>query len=142
MDQSQDLPSGPIELVPDSALVQEIEQLHRLSVYGRWLVVCLLWLTVGTLSLWNLRSAIQLLLDYFTWAAVRYGIIYNRLPSLGLIFCIAMTVSVLVWQTRNILWGRPRREQKRLEQQVLRIRQQGPSHPLWKFVRGAAPIRN
>jgi len=142
MDQSQDLPSGHVGLAPDSVLVQEIERLHRLSLYGRWLVVCLLWLTVGTLSLWNLRLPIQLLLDYFTWAAVRYGIIYNRLPSLGLIFCIAMTVSVLVWQTRNLLWGRPRREQKRLEQQVLRIRQQGPSHPLWKFVRGNAPIGN
>lgn len=135
----QDLSSGSVELASDSTLAREIERLHRLSVYARWLVVGALWLTVGTLSLWNLRSQIRLLLDYFTWAAVRYGIIYNRLPSLGLIFCLAVTISVLVWQTRNLLWGRPRQEQKRLEKQMLYIRQQGPSHPLWKFVREHAP---
>lgn len=113
---------------------QQVQRLYRLTVYGRWLVVALLWVSVGLLSLWGLRSEIDLWVQNFTWVAVRYGLVYNRLPSLGLALCIGMTASVLVWQSRNILLGRPYPEQRRLEQQVRRIRQQGPSHPLWKWV--------
>nr|WP_199329561.1 hypothetical protein [Coleofasciculus sp. FACHB-1120] len=105
-----------------------------MTVYGRWLVAGLLWITIGPLSLWGLRYPISLLKEYFTWAAVRYGLYYNPLPALGLALCIGMTASVLVWQSRNILLGIPSRERHRLEQQVYRIRQQGQSHPLWKWV--------
>jgi len=129
------LSSTAIGNSPDPVFAQEIERLHRISVYSRWMAVSLLWLTVGTLSLWQLRSQIRLLLEHFTWAAVRYSIVYNRPPAVGLAFCMGMTIAVLVWQSRNILWGRPRREQQRLAQQVLQIRKQGPSHPLWKLVR-------
>jgi len=134
MEQSQ-LPFEAKENISsDSAFAQEIERLYRISVYGRWLLVILLWLTVGTLSLWCLRSQISLLLSYFTWAAVRYSVIYNRFPAAGLVFCLGMTLAVIVWQSRNILGGRSPREHQRLAQQVLRIRKQGPSHPLWKLV--------
>jgi hypothetical protein len=47
---------------------------------------------------------------------------------------LGVTLGILVWQIRNWLFGLPKRERKRLEKAVLRIRQQGPSHPLWKFV--------
>jgi len=40
-----------------------------------------------------------------------------------------MTVAVLVWQNRNILLGSLRPEQRRLEEQVYRIRQ-GKSSPV------------
>lgn len=122
------------EASPDPTFKQEVERLHLLSVYGRWLINGVLWLTVGLFSLWQLRSVISLLLDHFTWAAVRYGLLYNPAPALGLIFCLGMTIAVLLWQSRNVLFGRPHREQYRLEQQVLRIRKQGPSHPLWQWV--------
>lgn len=118
----------------DPTFKQQVQRLHQLTVYGRWLVVGLLWISVAPLSLWALRSEIALWLQYFTWVAVRYGLYYNPLPTFGLASCIGMTVSVLVWQSRNILLGLPRPEQRRLEQQVLRIRQQGSSHPLWKWV--------
>lgn len=122
------------EPVLDPIFKQQVQKLHNLTVYGRWLVVALLWLTIGSLSLWGLRSEIALLQQYFTWVAVRYGLFYNPLPTFGLGLCIGMTVSVLVWQSRNILLGLPQQEQQRLEQQVHKIRQQGPSHPLWKRV--------
>lgn len=118
----------------DATFQQQVERLHQINVYGRWLVVALLWLSIGCLSLWGLRGEIALWLQYFTWVAVRYGLYYNPLPTLGLAFCIGMTVSVLVWQSCNILFGLPREEQRRLEKQVCRIRQQGASHPLWKWV--------
>ena len=118
----------------DPNFKHQVQRLYQLTVYGRWLVVGLLWLSIGALSLWSLRPEIALWRQHFTWVAVRYGLAYNRLPTLGLALCIGMTTAVLVWQSRNILWGMPHKEQKRLEQQVRRIRQQGSTHPLWKLV--------
>lgn len=113
---------------------RQVQRLHRITVYTRWLVVILCWLTFGVYGIWGLRQEIALWLDYFTWTAVRYGIAYNPLPSLCLAFCIGMSASVLVWQSRNIIWGLPARERYRLEQQVKRIVAKGPNHPLWKWI--------
>ena len=118
----------------DPTFQQQVARLHQLTVYSRWLVVVLLWLSVGSFSLWGLRAEITLWRQYFTWVAVRYGLYYNPLPTLGLGICVGMTAAVLVWQSRNIILGLPNQEQQRLEQQVYRIRQQGASHPLWKWV--------
>ncbi|WP_293332325.1 hypothetical protein [Microcoleus sp. CAWBG58] len=110
----------------------EVQRLHKLTVYGRWLTVILLWISVGSLSIWGLRREIALWLEHFTWAAVRYGLYFNRWPTLGLILCLGMTLVVLR-QSPN-LRGLQEREKQSLEQQVRRIRKQGPSHPLWKWV--------
>lgn len=118
----------------DAIFKAQVQRLHHLTVAGRWLVVGLLWLTVGSISLWSLRSEIDLLRSHFTWAAVRYSIYYNQVPAFGLGFCVATTTAVLVGQSRNILLGMPPQYQKRLETGVCRIRQQGPTHPLWKWV--------
>lgn len=120
----------------DPIFHQQVQRLHQLTVYARWVVVVSLWLSVGVFSLWGLRNEIQLWIEHFTWAALRYGLSfwYNPFPSFGLGLCVGMTLAVLIWQSRNILMGMPRQERMRLEQQVLRIRQQGSSHPLWKWV--------
>ncbi|MEL6162326.1 MAG: hypothetical protein AAFY21_09695 [Cyanobacteria bacterium J06641_2] len=118
----------------DSSFNQQVQRLHELTVYGRWLVVIFLWLTVAPLCLWELRTEIELLREYFTWASVRYGLFFHPFAALGLGLCVGMTLSVLMWQSRNILFGMPVAEKQRLEKQVYRIRQQGSSHPLWKWV--------
>lgn len=118
----------------DPLFLAQVQRLHQLTVYGRWLFASTLWLTVGTLSLWGLRYPISLAMEYFTWASLRYGLMFNRIPAFGLFLCIGVTLSILVWQLRNWLFGLPKRDRHRLEQQVLRIRQQGNSHPLWKWV--------
>ena len=118
----------------DPGFRQQVERLHRLSVYTRWFFVGVFWATVGPLSLWGLRREIALWMKHFTWSAVRYGLVYNRLAAFGFFLCTGMTVAVLLWQSRNILWGLPAREKQQLERQVWRIRQQGRSHPLWKWV--------
>jgi hypothetical protein len=128
--QEQSLPA--VEL--DPTFKQQVQKLHQLIIYGRWLVVGCLWLSIGSLSLWGLRSEIALWQQYFTWVALQYGLYYNPLPTFGLAVCIGMTISVIVWQSRNMLLGLPPRQQKRLEQQVQQIRQQGTSHPLWKWI--------
>ena len=120
----------------DPSFEEQVEKLHRLTVWARWFAVGLVWTTVAPVSLWAMRSQIQLLLDYFTWAALRYtlNVWQNTWPTLGVVICVSMTVAVLVWQSRNILFGRSKEEQQRLEQQVRRIRNQGPSHPMWKII--------
>lgn len=131
---SEDQPFDQEKESGDPVFQQEVDRLHQVTVYARWLVVSLLWLTVGALSLWALRETIMLLWEDFTWAAIRYGLVFNRVAAVGLAVCIGSTVGVLLWQSRNILWGLPVKERARLEQQVWRIRQQGSSHPLWKMV--------
>lgn len=118
----------------DPALQEDMERLYQLTVYGRWLVVGVSWLTIGLWSLWGLRQELSLWLDYFTWAAVRYGLAYNFLPTVGLAFCLGLTLAVLMWQSRTLLFGLPQPQQQRLAQQVQRIRSQGISHPLWQWI--------
>jgi hypothetical protein len=118
----------------DPTLMTQVKRLHQLMVYGRWLFVSLLWVTLAPFSFWGWRYELSLLREHFTWAAMRYGIIFNPVPAFCLGFCVGTTTAVLVWQSRNILLGIPRREQHRLEQQVRRIGQQGASHPLWKWI--------
>jgi len=130
--QQDDQPFVPIEL--DPTFERQVQKLYRLIAYSRWLVVGCLWLSVGVLSLWELRSEIALLLQYFTWVAVRYGLYYNPLPTFGLACCSVMTISTLLWQGRILLFGIPPKELRRLAKQVQQIRQQGRSHPLWKWI--------
>ncbi|NJK40156.1 MAG: hypothetical protein HC934_00065 [Acaryochloridaceae cyanobacterium SU_2_1] len=118
----------------DPRFQAEVQRLYQLTLYTRWLVVGSLWLTVGCLSVWSLRSSIQLWLDHFTWAAVKYTLAYNRIAAIGLGLCLGTTFAVLLWQSRIILWGLPSQEQYRLTQRVMMIRTQGQSHPLWRWV--------
>ncbi|NES96581.1 MAG: hypothetical protein F6K32_15370 [Desertifilum sp. SIO1I2] len=118
----------------DPGFQTQVQRLHELIVWCRWLVVGGLWLSIGLLSLWELRAEIALLRAGFTWAAVRYGLYDHPLPALGLSLCVGMTTAVLVWQSRNILQGRSPHYQRQLERSVCRIRQQGSTHPLWKWI--------
>ena len=123
-----------VELEKDTELCQEVMRLHQLTVLGRWSLVILLWLTIGIASVWQMIPNIKLMLEFFTWAAVRTAFRYNYWAGIGLTFCVALTFSVLLWQSRNILFGLPTLDQKRLIERVLKIRKQGKSHPLWQWV--------
>ena len=126
--------SSDFQIERDVTFQQQLQRLHTLTVTARWVVIGVLWVSLAPISLWGLRSEIDLWRDYFTWTAVRYGLAYNPLPTFGLALCIGMTVTVLIWQSRNIAFGISQRQTKRLEHQLLSIRQQGKSHPLWKWV--------
>ena len=131
--QDQPLPDEE-QLLADPAFQQQVDRLHQLTIYSRWAVVGLLWLTIGALSLWGLHYPIALAFENFTWAALRYGLVFNRLAAIGLAICIGTTAAVLIWQIRNALWGLPASERQRLQRQVCHIRQQGSRHPLWNLV--------
>ncbi|KAM3102052.1 hypothetical protein ACKFKF_05830 [Phormidesmis sp. 146-12] len=123
-----------IELSRDPGFEAAVQKLHELTVLTKWLLALGLWATIGLLSLWDLRDVFAILRQYFTWAALRLGLGYHLLASVGLALCIGVTLSTLIWQSRNILFGLPLLERQRLEKQVLKIHQQGKSHPLWKWV--------
>ncbi|MEL6787734.1 MAG: hypothetical protein AAFO76_10045 [Cyanobacteria bacterium J06607_15] len=112
----------------------QVARLHQLTIYGRWLFVITSWLTLGTFALWQLQDEIALWFDYFTWAAVYYSFHFNLIPTICLAFCVATTISVLIWQSRNIIWGLPASEQRQLEQQVTKIQAKGKKHFLWKWI--------
>ena len=118
----------------DPTFEREIERLRQCILRTWWMVAISLWLTIGVLSIWGLRFDIKLWWDYFTWTAVRYGLAYNPIYSFGLALCVGITVSLLISESRHILFGLAKAERRRLENQVLYIRQQGPSHPFWKCV--------
>jgi hypothetical protein len=122
------------ELQKDAVLHQQVQRLHQVTVFNRWALVIGLWLTLGAFSLWQLRGNFELMREYFTWSALRYGLRYHYPSALGLAFCVGLTFAVLLWQSRNILWGLPIPEQQRLVRNVLKIREQGESHPLWQWV--------
>ena len=126
-------PSAP-EIELDPIFKNQIDNLHRLTIYGRCLVIALLWGTIGVYSLWELRYPIALIIEDFTWSAVKYGLMFQPVPALGLFTCVGMTAGTLTWQSRNLIWGISSHEQQRLARQVCQIRQQGKSHPLWKWV--------
>lgn len=113
---------------------QQVQRLYDLSVYGRWLFVGVCWVILGSYGIWGLRDEFVLWRQYITWTSLRYGLAYNIIPTSCLVFCVAITAAVLVWQSRNILYGLPMREKLRLENQVKKIHNTGPSHPLWKWV--------
>ncbi|BAZ40763.1 hypothetical protein NIES4101_67240 [Calothrix sp. NIES-4101] len=122
------------EFEKDQFFLGQVQKLHRLTVYGRWIFVASAWLLIIPFCLWNLRSEISLWRQYFTWVAVRYGLYYHPFATIGLAFCIGSMLAVLIWQSRNILFGLPKSERQRLEKMVCRIREQGETHPLWKWI--------
>ena len=113
---------------------KKVEKYYQLTIYLRWVVILFLWLTLGIYGIWGIRHEISLWLDYFTWSAVHYGLAFNLIPTICLAICMGMTVSVLVLQSRHILWGLSDKEKYYLEQKVSKIMAMGSSHPLWKWI--------
>ncbi|MGB5636098.1 MAG: hypothetical protein WBM86_25420 [Waterburya sp.] len=120
--------------INQSDFEQKVAKLYQLTVYGRWLFVSVSWLTLGSYALWNLKEEIALWFDYFTWAALYYGLHFNLVPTICLSFCVGITISVLIWQSRNIIWGFPANEQRQLERKVKKIQAKGKKHLLWKWI--------
>jgi hypothetical protein len=133
-DNSDSLSESSSEVLVDPLLERQVQRLIEVQTYLRWIFDGFLWLTVGTASIWALRSDIELWIATFTWAAVRISLAFHRLPFLGLGICVAMTLSTLVWQSSIILWGINQREKRSLIGQVKRIKEKGKSHPLWRWV--------
>ena len=113
---------------------RQIEALRAHQMRNRWWLSLALWLTVGLPSLWLLRYEFQELREYFTWAAVRAMLAFNRLAALGLGICFGLTVAFLYTESRHILFGLSKTEEQQLSDRLNKIQSQGPSHPQWKLI--------
>ncbi len=118
----------------DSKLNKAVKRLYQFQIYCKWLLVIICWLSLGAFAIWELREDISLWLDYFTWAAVRYGLAYNLKATICLSISIGMTISVLIRQIENLFLGIPNKERYRLEKQVKEIQQKGPKHILYPWI--------
>ncbi|WP_051039766.1 hypothetical protein [Synechococcus sp. PCC 7336] len=115
-------------------LSSEAKQLFRLVERVRWAIVGLFWLAIGLPSLWSLRVEVGRLLEFFTWGGLKYSLIFRPWPAFGLVICIGITLSTLLWQSYYELFGLSSRTRRELEQQVAVVRQEGPSHFLWRWI--------
>jgi hypothetical protein len=118
----------------DPNLKRQVQRLHQLTVCARWLFVAGCWITLGSFGIWGLREEIPLWQEHFTWVAVRYALVFNRIPAFSLAFCIGVTAAVLVWQSNYTFRGLSAQEKQRLEKEVRKIHAIGPRHPLWKWI--------
>lgn len=113
---------------------KQVQRLHQLMVYSRWLLVIFSWLVVTPVVLWQVQDEIALMQSYFTVAALRYALLFNPGCAIALTWCLGITTAVLLWQSSNILFGFSNRYCRHLERQVRRIRKRGKSHLLWRWV--------
>jgi len=116
-----------------------LERLRRLIIRRWWWRTALLWLTVGSISLWGFRDEMMILQKHFTWTALRYGLAYNRLAAVGLGLCIGLTIALLVAESRHIVFGLSDAERQRLQHLQQQIEHKGHEHPLWKRLNGSGP---
>lgn len=120
----------------EPSLQGAIQRLHDWEQRRRWIVVVLLWLLLFPCCLLLLHAPIGLLLDYFTWAGVRYGLAFNPIPAAGLLVTLLLTLSSLISQWFYRTYGLTAIEIRRLEKRVMQIQARGQSHPLWHRVWG------
>lgn len=93
-----------------SVKTDKLLSLRRTWMRRWWFFTVGLWLTVGAASIWSLRRTWQQVADHFTWAAIRYGLVFNRFAAVGLGLCLGLTVALLVKETRFLFFGLTRQE--------------------------------
>jgi hypothetical protein len=114
---------------------QEIEKLHQLTIYGRWILVAISWVFILPWALWDLRETISLCQEYCTWSAIRSGMEFNPWAALGVTFCVAFATSVLVWQSSYILrGGLSDKEKYYFTEKIKKIRLKGKDYWLYKLI--------
>ncbi|MGA1408989.1 MAG: hypothetical protein ACO37W_04540 [Prochlorotrichaceae cyanobacterium] len=131
---SDDPIDDPALLSSDPHLALAVKRLHRVQVTARWVLNGLVSLVAIPFGLWDLWAEIQLWRQHFTWVAVRYGLAFHPWATLAIVTSVALVTATLVWHSRNIIWGLPQKEQYRLQQQALKIREKGKRLLLWRWV--------
>lgn len=128
--------------VARNSLSPEGQKLARIYLRLRWLLVALVWVSVGVPSLLVLRVEIRRLLEFFTWEGLKYSLLYNPQAGLGILVCVGFTVAALLWQSQYELFGFSQRTQTELEKLAARIRQLKPEHWLRRWLESSPQNRN
>ncbi len=123
-----------LALSPDPLLIQQVAKLQQLEVWRRWLSMLLMWLTLGSWSLWELRESIVILREYFSWSGVVYGCYFHLGGGCGLLFCVLSTCSSLVWQIGHVSGQLSAKERHQLEVRVQQIQASKKENWLWRWI--------
>jgi hypothetical protein len=122
-------------MTTDSNLDQQVAKLRRVDMYLRWLLVLLLWLTLGVWSCWEMRESLLQLTEYLSLTGLKYSLFFHLWGGGGgLILCLSLTVSSMLWQIGQSFWRLSSRERQILETRVQKIQEQGAKHPLWRWI--------
>ncbi|MGA1603445.1 MAG: hypothetical protein ACO4CG_14315 [Prochlorothrix sp.] len=124
--------------IGDRDLCRATLRLHHLQVQLRWSLHLILGLVLLPPSLWALSPEFSLWQQVITWAAVRYGLLDHPWATIAICYLMITTLETLLWQSRNLLWGMPRREVLHLADRVKQIRDRGPGHWLWPWIWGGS----
>jgi hypothetical protein len=126
-----------VDLLTDSApdIDRQVSQLRRVEAWVRWLWIALIWLTLGTWSCWEMRESLIQLYEYLSWTGIQYSFFFHLMGGGGgLIICLSMTASCILWQIGQTFLRVSPRERQRLEAKVQRIQKKGSKHPLWRWI--------
>lgn len=114
---------------------EEIKRLYQFNIYGRWVIVFVLWLLFIPWGIWELRETISLCQSQCTWAAIRLGLEFNPFAALSISFCLGLATAILVKQSIHILRGGfSDKEKYYLSKKVQEIRNQGEQNWLYKWM--------
>jgi hypothetical protein len=123
------------ERVDPDNLARQVTRLRRLNAGMRWAGVVLMWMTLGAWSCWEMRESLALLREYFSLIGLQYSVLFHLWGGgTGLVICVAITLSSLLWQIGQWLWQPSDRERHRLEVRVQQIQSQGAKHPFWRWI--------
>jgi hypothetical protein len=82
-----------------------------------------------------MRESLGLLREYFSMTGLRYSLFYHLWGGgAGLILCISLTFSSLMWQIGQKFWRLSSRERQQLETRVQKIQSKGVKHPWWRWI--------
>ncbi len=118
-----------------------LEKIHLLTVYIRWILVLLSWLTLGAYGLWSLREEYGLWQEYFTWTAVRYALVFHPSAALSLALCLSLTAVALVYTSLYLLFGISESQKQQHLKQAQKIYFKGSSHPVYSWLYGSKSKR-
>jgi hypothetical protein len=125
---------------PLHSLSRDAQHVYLVYQNGILMLMGWVWLLIGIPSLWALRQDVVRLLQHFTWTGLRFSLLYKPgLPSFGLLFCLVLTLYVLLSQSRYELVGLIESERHLLELTAQRLRKLPSQHFLHRYFLAKVP---
>ncbi len=125
------------ETKPVTSLSRDAQQVYLAYQKGLLWLMGGVWILIGIPSLWALRQDLARLIQYFTWTGLRFMLLYKPgWPSFGILFCVILTLYVLLSQSRYELLGLLDSERQLVEATARHLRRLPARHPLAYYFLG------
>lgn len=125
------------ETKPVTSLSHDAQQVYLAYQKSLLWLMGWVWILIGIPSLWALRQDVVRLIQYFTWTGLRFTLLYKPgWPSFGILFCVILTLYVLLSQSRYELLGLLDSERQLVEATAQYLRRLPTRHPLSHYFLG------